>query len=467
VNSLADLRQYVPTKHLLYSLLAVVAMLIVAVGDFLFLRSSILPQVRARRELASQLASARRELTEARGTQEDAPQRLTRQLATAQARLDEAANAFLSESQAAQALSRLYDYADASGVKIITLQTQQDHEGKEGKVDVRRFGLRVEGTVPRLVDFVSRMEWTALESFKLANVQIAEGETLHELTLDITLYTSPYSTAEGAAELPVSTRPVIPVDRTQPSPGLAQLDEALAAAWDAGQWQLAVELIDQIGAIDPDYDDVTQKRYAAYVNYGHALLQQGDTGGAAVQFRAALETKPDGEEAAKGLQQAAATPVPTRTGEEELARRLHDPWAAEDWEEVISLIEQIRAINPDYDDMTEKLYAALVNYGHRLIAEGNLEAAKERFSRALNIKPDGAEAMAGLRQLAGEALPLPSPTSPPAPPQPQYVTYIVRGGDTLYSIARRYGTSVEAVMAANGLGDYNIYAGQQLRIPVQ
>jgi tetratricopeptide (TPR) repeat protein len=161
----------------------------------------------------------------------------------------------------------------------------------------------------------------------------------------------------------------------------------------------------------------------------------------------------------RGLQQAAATPFPTLTPEEELAPRLHDPWAAEDWEEVISLIEQMRAINPDYDDVTEKLYAAQVNYGYQLIQQGRLEEAKERFSLALAIKPDGAEAMSGLQQLAGEAAPLPSPTSLPAQPQP--ITYVVRRGDTLYSISRRYGTSVEAVMAANGLVDYSIFAGQE------
>ena len=41
---------------------------------------------------------------------------------------------------------------------------------------------------------------------------------------------------------------------------------------------------------------------------------------------------------------------------------------------------------------------------------------------------------------------------------------IVRG-DTLYSLARRYGVTVRALMAANGLNGTLIYAGQTLRIP--
>ncbi|MBI5302744.1 MAG: LysM peptidoglycan-binding domain-containing protein [Chloroflexi bacterium] len=48
---------------------------------------------------------------------------------------------------------------------------------------------------------------------------------------------------------------------------------------------------------------------------------------------------------------------------------------------------------------------------------------------------------------------------------PASTTYVVRAGDTLYSIARRYNTSVEAIMAANRLSNYNIYVGQTLIIP--
>jgi LysM repeat protein len=44
--------------------------------------------------------------------------------------------------------------------------------------------------------------------------------------------------------------------------------------------------------------------------------------------------------------------------------------------------------------------------------------------------------------------------------------HVVRWGETMYSIARRYGTSVQAIMNANGLSNPNyIYAGQRLIIP--
>ncbi len=44
--------------------------------------------------------------------------------------------------------------------------------------------------------------------------------------------------------------------------------------------------------------------------------------------------------------------------------------------------------------------------------------------------------------------------------------HVVRWGETLYSIARQYGTSVTALVQANGLRNANsIWAGQRLRIP--
>lgn len=63
----------------------------------------------------------------------------------------------------------------------------------------------------------------------------------------------------------------------------------------------------------------------------------------------------------------------------------------------------------------------------------------------------------------------PSPTPPAtatlAPTFAPQTTYVVRAGDTLFGIARRYNTTVEAIMAANRMANYNIYIGQVLIIP--
>ena len=51
----------------------------------------------------------------------------------------------------------------------------------------------------------------------------------------------------------------------------------------------------------------------------------------------------------------------------------------------------------------------------------------------------------------------------PTPPPP--TIYQVVRGDTLYSIARRFGTTVEAIMTANSLTSTRIIVGQRLVIP--
>jgi len=54
----------------------------------------------------------------------------------------------------------------------------------------------------------------------------------------------------------------------------------------------------------------------------------------------------------------------------------------------------------------------------------------------------------------------------PALPRPTATHYTVRQGDTLSSIAARFGTTVEAIANANGLADpFLIYVGQSLVIP--
>ena len=71
----------------------------------------------------------------------------------------------------------------------------------------------------------------------------------------------------------------------------------------------------------------------------------------------------------------------------------------------------------------------------------------------------------------GQRLRIPGRASAPAPaPNDSAPTtgdryYVVKRGNTLYSIARWYGTTVQALRAANGLRSNTIYVGQRLRIP--
>ena len=59
-----------------------------------------------------------------------------------------------------------------------------------------------------------------------------------------------------------------------------------------------------------------------------------------------------------------------------------------------------------------------------------------------------------------------TPAQPPAqPPATTSGTYIVKAGNTLFSIAKWHGVTVSALKAANGLYSNTIYIGQRLKIP--
>lgn len=63
------------------------------------------------------------------------------------------------------------------------------------------------------------------------------------------------------------------------------------------------------------------------------------------------------------------------------------------------------------------------------------------------------------------ATPVATPTSSPTA-TPQVTVHTVSFGDTLFSIAQAYGVTMEAIAAANGLtSPYLIYVGQELVIP--
>ncbi|MCI4661776.1 MAG: peptidoglycan DD-metalloendopeptidase family protein [Neomegalonema sp.] len=82
--------------------------------------------------------------------------------------------------------------------------------------------------------------------------------------------------------------------------------------------------------------------------------------------------------------------------------------------------------------------------------------------------PTAPQPTAGQVRTGVEALPTPErEQNPPEAIAPRDSSHLVKPGDTVYSIARLYGSSPDLIRAANGLdGAFTIQPGQMLRIPL-
>jgi len=121
----------------------------------------------------------------------------------------------------------------------------------------------------------------------------------------------------------------------------------------------------------------------------------------------------------------------------------------------------------------DTLLAIAKRFGVELVALMNLNAiADARLLRAgQRLRIPGAQAPSPQPTTPVVTPPPPAvqpPSTPPAPtvPAPRGTLYVVRGGDTLGAIAKRFNVTVAAIVAANNLPNANlIRAGQQLIIP--
>jgi len=98
------------------------------------------------------------------------------------------------------------------------------------------------------------------------------------------------------------------------------------------------------------------------------------------------------------------------------------------------------------------------------------------IARLYNVNPYAIAQLNGISApyliYPGQKLKIPG-TGPSATPVPNQTpvpgsgkTYTVQAGDNLFRIALKFGVSMQAIAAANGLGNYNfIYIGQVLKIP--
>lgn len=87
----------------------------------------------------------------------------------------------------------------------------------------------------------------------------------------------------------------------------------------------------------------------------------------------------------------------------------------------------------------------------------------EAFQRGAGLVPDGVVGPLTWQALYQTYLGIEN-VIPPSP-DTGYIEYIVRSGDTLWLLAQRYGTTVDAIKSLNGLKGDELLIGQVLKIP--
>ncbi len=279
-------RDYLPTIDR-PTMLAIAAISLVAIVYALF-GILLTGQLLQRSSLTTEIALVEQSLAEAEELREKRPEELRKEIIAAQATLTAALKEFPSEAESMREVNKLYQFASENQVEIVSLQAQPAPEGVE-VYNVRQFRLQATGSIPGLMAFLSQVEEGTVKTLILTDVSIAEAEGTHTLNANLTLYASPL------APTPMVTPAPTPVVGE-----LAELERRLDDAWAAADWEEAIALIRQILSIEPDYEDMTEKLYAAHVNYGYKLLDEGKPG-AMAQFAAALSIKPGGVEAMEGL----------------------------------------------------------------------------------------------------------------------------------------------------------------------
>ena len=127
-------------------------------------------------------------------------------------------------------------------------------------------------------------------------------------------------------------------------------------------------------------------------------------------------------------------------------------------------VDELRAFNPGIDPMALAPGSTVrLRESAPPVPKATVEAAPKPKPPPAKKKP--ASGTATPKEAAPSRQPSPPPPTP-APAQQASTTHTVAPGDTLTSIAIRYGTTVDQLLALNpGIDPYAIVAGQEVAVP--
>ena len=123
-------------------------------------------------------------------------------------------------------------------------------------------------------------------------------------------------------------------------------------------------------------------------------------------------------------------------------------------------------------DVIAEYYSGIPSPGQDGIFGNNTREAVIAYQRQMGLAADGIvgqdtwNSLYRTYQGISQNVPPSNPAPNPVPDPENVITYTVRPGDTLWQLAKRYGTTVDAIKQASGITSDDLSIGQVLRIPV-
>ncbi|MFN8633423.1 MAG: protein kinase [Chloroflexota bacterium] len=198
--------------------------------------------------------------------------------------------------------------------------------------------------------------------------------------------------------------PPTPAASATPSP--ADRLQLAQAAMGAGDFPRAFEILNVLSKEQPDTPGLQDTIFKAHVEYGTALGNRGELDTSLAEFDEALKLRPNDQPTVDAQRFALL---------KKLWNDMEKNWGKND-DAAIDALEKIMAVQPDYLETRQKLYALLIAKADRLLTAGDRDGALPILTRSAEVVPDGTEARQ--RLISYTPTPRPQPTAIPPTPRP-------------------------------------------------
>jgi tetratricopeptide (TPR) repeat protein len=208
----------------------------------------------------------------------------------------------------------------------------------------------------------------------------------------------------SATPTPTMNPTATPPPAATPTQGeqIAGLLPELDQAWQAEDWQQALEVLEQIQAVDPSHEGLQQGLFTAHLLRGLELVEANQLEEAIVHFEGALSIRSD-DPTAQSQRQAAIGYLAGMKS-----------YRQANWDRAVEELTAVYNMDPNYKEVSSWLYSSHLNRGLAMQGHGQLTAAQEEYGRALEVMSDGEDAKIKLAEVTFLLTP-PTPTPRPIP----------------------------------------------------